>query len=163
MKYTTSIEIGLPREKVVQLVTDPAQMPKWLRGLVLHEPVEGVHGHLGTTSRVVFRTGGQTMEATETITRVDPTDLHAVPGSVVVHYDREIVAEGMWQVQRDRIIDAGPNLTLWESDSEFRFDGLLMRLVALLMPGSFRKQSRQHMQDFKAFAEQGRDVRQEPS
>jgi hypothetical protein len=34
-----------------------------------------------------------------------------------------------------------------------------MRLVALLMPGFFRKQSQQHMQDFKAFAEQGLDVR----
>jgi carbon monoxide dehydrogenase subunit G len=28
MKYTTSIEIGLPREKVVQLVADPAHTPK---------------------------------------------------------------------------------------------------------------------------------------
>ena len=35
-----------------------------------------------------------------------------------------------------------------------------MRLVGLLMPGAFRKQSRQHMQDFKAFAEQGTDVRE---
>ena len=38
--------------------------------------------------------------------------------------------------------------------------GLLMRLVGLLMPGAFRKQSQQHMQDFKAFAEQGVDVRE---
>lgn len=34
--------MDLPREKVVQLISDPAQMPKWLRGLVLHEPVNGV-------------------------------------------------------------------------------------------------------------------------
>ncbi|MEH1100610.1 SRPBCC family protein [Micromonospora sp. CPCC 205561] len=160
MKYTTSIEIGLPREKVVQLVADPAHMPKWLRGLVLHEPVDGVHGQVGTTSRVVFQMGKQRMEATETITRLEPADLHAIPSSVVVHYDREIVGEGMWQAQRDRIIDAGPDTTLWESESEFRFDGLLMRLMGRLMPGTFRKQSRQHMQDFKAFAEQGTDVRQ---
>lgn len=160
MKYTNSIEIALPREKVVQLVADPAHMPKWLRGLVLHEPVNGVHGQLGTTSRVVFQMGKHRMEATETITHLEPADLHAIPSSVVVHYDREIVSEGMWQVQRDRIIDAGPDTTLWQSESEFRFDGLLMRLMGRLMPGTFRKQSRQHMQDFKAFAEQGTDVRQ---
>jgi hypothetical protein len=35
-----------------------------------------------------------------------------------------------------------------------------MKLVGLLMPGAFRKQSQQHMQDFKAFAEQGKDVRE---
>jgi carbon monoxide dehydrogenase subunit G len=160
MKYTTSIEIDLPREKVVQLLAEPAHMPKWLRGLVLHEPVNGVHGQLGTTSRVVFQMGKQRMEATETITRLEPADLHAIPRSVVVHYDREIVGEGLWQAQRDRIIEAGPETTLWESESEFRFDGLLMRMAGRLMPSSFRKQSRQHMQDFKAFAEQGTDVRQ---
>ncbi|MFE0022715.1 SRPBCC family protein [Amycolatopsis sp. NPDC059021] len=160
MKYTVSIEIALPREEVVQLISDPAHMPKWLRGLVLHEPLNGVHGRLGTTSHVVFQTGKQRMEATETITRVDPEDLRGVPSSVTVHYDREIAGKGMWQAQRDRIIDAGPDTTVWESESEFRFDGLMMRLVALLMRGSFRKQSRQHMQDFKAFAEHGTDVRQ---
>ncbi len=163
MKYTTSIEIGLPREKVLQLVADPAQMPKWLRGLVLHEPVNGVHGQVGTTSRVVFQVGKPRMDATETITRLEPADLHTIPNSVVVHDDREILGEGMWQAQRDRIIETGPHTTLWESESEFRFDGLLMRLMGRLMPGIFRKQSKQHMQDFKAFAEHGTDVRQATS
>lgn len=161
MRYTTSIEIALPREQVLPLIADPAQAPKWLRGLVLHEPVSGAHGEVGTTSRVVFQTGKQRMEATETITRVEPADLQAVPSSVVVHYEREIAAKGMWQAQRDRLSEAGPSTTLWESESEYRFEGLLMRLVGLLMPGSFRTQSRQHMQDFKAFAEHGTDVRQE--
>lgn len=35
-----------------------------------------------------------------------------------------------------------------------------LRVVGLLMPGAFRKQSLQHMRDFKAFAEHGRDVRE---
>ncbi|WP_241032555.1 SRPBCC family protein [Rhodococcus pseudokoreensis] len=76
------------------------------------------------------------------------------------HFDREIVGEGMWSAVRDRLTEAGPETTLWVSESEYRFSGLLMRLVGLLMPGAFRKQSQQHMQDFKAFAEQGKDVRE---
>lgn len=161
MKYTLSIEIDRPRRDVVALLSDPEQMRKWLRGLVSHEPVVGVHGQLGTVSHVVFQTGKQRMEATETITRVDPVDVQSVPRTVVVQYDREIAAKGMWQAQRDRIIDAGPNKTLWESESEFRFDGLMMRLLGALMPSVFRKQSLQHMEDFKAFAEDGTDVRGE--
>ena len=39
MKYTVSIEVALPRERVVQLLADSAHLPKWLRGLVLHEPL----------------------------------------------------------------------------------------------------------------------------
>lgn len=159
MKHTNSIEIALPRERVAQLLADPAHFPKWLRGLVLHEPLSGTHGQLGTTSRVVMQSGQRETELTETITRREPTHLHGIPEGIVVHFDRELVGAGMWSVVRDRLTEAGPETTLWESESEYRFSGLLMRLVGLLMPGSFRKQSQQHMHDFKEFAEQGKDVR----
>lgn len=104
MKYTISIEIDLPRETVVQLLADPAQMPKWLRGMVLHEPLSGTHGEAGTTSRVVMQMGRQRIEGTETITRREP----AIPG--VVHFEREIVIEGMWNAVRDRLTEAGVRL-----------------------------------------------------
>ncbi|GAB1817565.1 SRPBCC family protein [Herbidospora sp. RD11066] len=160
MKYTVSIEIALPLEKVAQLLADPAHLPKWLRGLVLHEPLNGVHGQVGTRSRVVLQMGQQKIEATETITRREPADLLGIPAGSVVHFEREIVGEGMWNAVRDRLTEAGPETTLWENENEFRFGGLLMRVMGLLMPGAFRKQSLQHMRDFKAFAEQGKDVRE---
>jgi hypothetical protein len=99
------------------------------------------------------------MEGTETITRREPADLQSIPKGSIVHFDRELVAEGMWSVVRDRLTETGPDKTLWVSESEYRFSGWLIRLVGLLMPGTFRKQSLQSMQDFKAFAEQGTDVR----
>ncbi|GAA1622131.1 SRPBCC family protein [Catellatospora bangladeshensis] len=159
MKYTVSIEIALPRERVAQLLADPAHLPMWLRGLVLHEPLNGAHGQVGTRSRVVLQMGQQRIEATETITRREPADLHGIPKDSVVHFEREIVSQGMWSAARERLTETGPETTLWTSENEYRFSGLLMRLVGLLMPGSFRKQSLQHMQDFKAFAEHGKDVR----
>ncbi|WP_033344108.1 SRPBCC family protein [Catenuloplanes japonicus] len=163
MKYTVSIEIALPLGQAVRLLADPAQLPMWLRGLVSHEPVSGAHGQVGTVSRVVLEMGGQRFECTETVTRLEPADLRDIPAGAVVHYEREIVGGGMWSAARERLSEAGPGLTLWQSENEYRFSGLPMRLVALLMPGTFRKQSRQHMQDFKAFAEHGRDVRDVPA
>jgi len=160
MKYTVSIEIALPREKVVQLLADPGHLSKWLRGLVLHEPVTGVHGQVGTKSSVVMQMGQQKIECTETITRREPADLYGIPRESVVHFEREIVGKGMWSAVRDRLTETGPETTLWVSENEYRFSGLLMALVGLLFPGTFRKQSLQHMMDFKAFAELGRDVRE---
>ena len=160
MKFTVSIEIALPRERVVQLLADPAHVPKWLRGLVLHEPLNGMHGQVGTESRVVMQMGQQTMELTETITRRDPANLHEIPRGGIVHFEREIVAEGMWNAARERFTEAGPETTLWESDNEYRFSSLPMRLMVPFMRRAFRKQSHVHMQDFKAFAEHGTDVRE---
>lgn len=149
----------LPREQVVQLLADPAHLPKWPRGLVLHEPVSGTHGQVGTRSRVVMQMGKQKVECIETITRREPVDLHEIPRGSAVLFDREIVGEGMWSAVRDRLTESGLQTTLWQCENEYRFSGLLMRLVGFLMPGAFRKQSQQHMQDFKAFAERGKDVR----
>ncbi|MFD4247727.1 hypothetical protein ACFWP3_40025 [Streptomyces sp. NPDC058525] len=108
---------------MVQLLADPAHSPKWLRGLVLHEPLSGGHGQLGTTSRVVMEMGQRKMECTETITRREPADLREVPGTTVVRFDREIVGEGLWSAVRDRLTEAGPGTTLWESENEYRFSG----------------------------------------
>ena len=123
MKYTVSIEIALPREKVVQLLADPAHLPKWLRGLVLHEPLSGEHGQLGTRTRVVMQMGQRTIEGTETLTRREPADLREIQRRSVVHFDREIVVEGMWSAVRERLTEAGPETTLWESENEYRFSG----------------------------------------
>lgn len=158
MKYTISIEIALPRDKVLQLLEDPAHRPKWLRGLVSHEPIRGVEGQVGTESRIVFQSGQNTMEITETITRREPENLQGVPSDCVVHFEREIVADGMWNAAREHLSESNPERTLWVSENEYRFKGL-MRLAAPFMRTVFIKQSRQVLQDFKAFAEHGTDVR----
>lgn len=128
MNYTISIEIALPRARVVQLLEDPAHRPKWLRGLVVHEPVRGVDGEVGAESRVVFRSGKRTMECTETITRREPANLHGISSDRVIHFEREIVADGMWSAAREQLTEPGPETTLWVSENEYRFTGL-MRLV----------------------------------
>jgi hypothetical protein len=127
--------------------------------LVLHEPLRGVDGQVGTESRVVFQSGQRTMECTETITRREPANLHGISPDRIIHFEREIVADGMWSAAREQLTEAGPESTLWVSENEYRFNGL-MRLVGPFLRGAFIKQSRQLMQDFKAFAEHGTDVRE---
>ena len=115
---------------------------------------------MGAVSRVVMSAGKGTMEARETVTLREPERLGDVPSDVVVRYERELVAEGMWSAARERLHDAGDGTTLWESENEYRFDALPIRLLAPLMRGTFRKQTLAHMEDFRAFAEHGTDVRE---
>lgn len=163
MRFIDSIEIGLGREETLRLLSDPQYLPQWLRGLVSHEPVSGTHGEVGTVSKVVFRTGSTESEAVETVTAREPADLsrlEELAGEDEVYFERELVAEGMRNITRDRLFEMNPRRTRWESESEYLFDSLPMRLGAPLMRRAFQKQTRRHMQDFKAFAEQGIDVRQ---
>ena len=99
--------------------------------------VAQLHGQLGTRSRVVMQMGKQRFACAETITRREPADLRAIPAGSPVHFERELVAKGRWTAVRDQLIEAGPETARWVSESEYR-----------------------HVQDFKAFAEQGKDVRE---
>lgn len=51
-----------------------------------------------------------------------------------------------------------PDRTRWVSRNVFELTGF-MRVVGLLFGRSFRKQSQAFMEEFKAFAEKGTDVR----
>lgn len=44
--------------------------------------------------------------------------------------------------------------TKWTAYNEFRSDRLMMKLMMLIMPWAFKKESVKFMQSFKAFAEQ---------
>ena len=149
MKYTVSIDLELPRDKVVALFDDPQNMPRWQEGLVLFEPLEGTPGQPGARSRLVFQMGRRRVEMIETITE------RRLPELFSGTYD----AKGVHNIVCNRFIELGADRTRWESENEFRFQGF-MRIIGALMKGAFPKQSLKYLQDFKAFAEQGKDVRQ---
>ncbi|MFM7831519.1 MAG: SRPBCC family protein [Planctomycetaceae bacterium] len=150
MKYSVSIVIELPRETVVELFDNSANLPCWQRGLQSHQLVSGQAGQTGARSRLVFQMGKRRIEMLETITR------RSLPDA----FDGTYEAPGVFNIVCNRFISLSPSQTRWESDNEFRFSGLFMRIIGLVMRGSFPKQSQQYLQDFKAFAERGVDVRQ---
>ena len=134
MRYTLAIEIALPRQQVLHLLEDPSHRPKWLRGLVPHEPQVGEDGQVGTVSKIVFRSGKKDMELTETITRREPQNLQNLSPDRVVHFEREIEANGMWSAAREQLSESGQNSTLWVNENEFRFSGVMRCLAPLMRP-----------------------------
>jgi hypothetical protein len=148
MKYTVSIDLELPRDEVVELFDDSQNMPKWQEGLQSFEPLEGTPGQPGARSKLVYQMGKRRIEMIETITERD------LPEVFSGTYD----AKGVHNVVRNRFVELSPQRTRWESENEFVFQGT-MKIVGFLFKGSFPKQSLKYLQDFKAFAEEGKDVR----
>ncbi len=148
MKYKVDIEIDLPRDEVIKLFDSSDNCFKWQEGLQSFDPISGEPGQPGATARLVFQMGKRTIEMIETITSRN------LPDEFSGTYD----AEGVHNVVSNRFIELGPNKTKWESENEFHFSGF-MRLIGFFMKSAFPKQSLKYMQDFKAFAEDGKDVR----
>ena len=143
MRYQLELDIDLPRERVIELFLDPANLYKWQTGLVSFEPI-GEHEArtVGAKSKQLHKMGRREVEMIETIT---------VPTSPF-EYSATYEADGVWNLIENRFVAAGEHKTTWILESEFRCRGF-MKIMAFLMPGMFKKQTFTFMELFKEFAE----------
>lgn len=142
MKYTLDIEIDLPRAKVVELFDNPDNLKKWQLDLVSFEHLSGDPGQVGAKSKLLHKMGKREVEMIETVTSRNLPD----------EFSGTYEAKGVWNLVENRFVEVDENKTKWILDTEFKCSGF-MRIMALLMPGMFKKQSFKFMQQFKEFAE----------
>lgn len=123
-------------------------MKHWQKGLKSYEFLSGTPGKEGSKMELHYLMGKRQVVMVETIIKSNlPYEFHAT-------YD----AKGVHNIQMNYFKDIDGKQTVWVSESEFQFSGIFMKLMALLMPGAFKKQSCKYLEDFKAFAEQGRSL-----
>ncbi|MDC6367715.1 MULTISPECIES: SRPBCC family protein [Flavobacteriaceae] len=147
MKYTTQITIDIPRNEFLKKLEDPENMKHWQRGLVKYEQISGEPGKEGAQMSLSYKMGKREMDLVETIIKNNfPEEFHAT-------YD----TKGVHNIQKNYFKEVDGK-TVWTSESEFQFSGFGMKLMAFLMPGAFKKQSKKYAEDFKAFAEKGISV-----
>ena len=142
MKYSVSITIDKPVNEVVALFDNVGNMKKWMEGLESFEPLDGTPGEVGAKSRLRFKMGKREIEMIETITAKN------LPEEFTGTYE----AKGVFNIVRNSFEPLPGNKTKYTTEQEFQFKGF-MKLMGLLMPGAFKKQSMKYLQDFKAFAE----------
>lgn len=143
MKYTIETIIDLPRAEVIKKLDNMENIKHWQRGLVSAEHLSGTPGEVGAKMKLSYQFGKRKMELVETILKRNfPEEFH---GS----YD----ADGMHNIQKNYFTETPEGKTKWVSESEFVPTGFMMRMMTLLMPRMFKKQSQKYLDDFKNFAE----------
>lgn len=143
MKYEHSIEIDLPRERVVELMDSVENLYKWQPGLTNVEAISGVQGQEGAKMKLIYENGPRKMIMVETITKRD------FPNEFSASYE----AKNVFNRIENQFIEIGDNKTKWIAKNEFLFNGLMMKLMGAIVPGAFKKQSFKYMKLFKEFAE----------
>ena len=147
--YTLSIDIGVPRDLVIELFDDPDNLQMWQPGLQSWSLTKGDQGQVGAEATIVFLNGAQPIEMTERITsRNLPDELSSM-----------YVWGGNSNAVMNRFIELGPEQTRWEVDSAYPQSSLKMKLMGMIMGSKFKAQHQIFMQAFKAFCEDGIDVR----
>lgn len=143
MKYSNQVIINKPIGRVIELFDSVENLYKWMPGLLSYEHISGEPGHAGAKAKLKFKMGKREIEMIETVT------LRDLPHEFSGTYE----AKGIYNPQRNLFIAIDANTTKYESISEFQFKGFGMKLLGLLMPNAFKKQSQIYLDKFKEFVE----------
>lgn len=146
MEYIMEMEIGAPRDVVIERFLAVEDLRVWQDSLVRFEPLdEGDPRAVGSRSRQLHRMGKREVEMIETITARQEPEFFAAT------YE----ADGVWNLIENWFEAREGGRTHWRLRSDFRCQGIFMKMMCLLFPGMFRKQTRDFMEKFKAFVEAG--------
>lgn len=145
MKYTVEILVEIPLEDFIKKFDNHANMKYWQRGLESFEHLHGNPGQVGAQMILNYKFGNRKISLTETITK------SKFPNVFHVNYD----TKGLHNIQRNYFKTTPQNHTQWISENEFIPISFAMRMMTLLIPSGFKKQSMLYLTDFKNFAEKG--------
>lgn len=149
MKYQCTIDIHLPRERVIALFDDPANLKRWQPTLRNFERLDGVPGTVGARSKLTYKNkeGGREMVMTETVT------VRELPERFAGTY----TMDGVWNLVDNRFTAVNADLTRWDAEVEFKFTNPFLSFLGWVIPGMFKNQTQKFMKQFKDFAENQTD------
>ncbi|WP_452599219.1 SRPBCC family protein [Pontimicrobium sp. MEBiC01747] len=148
MKYTSEIIVKVSLDDFIKKLDNHDNMKHWQRGLTSYEHLSGNPGKTGAKMQLNYTFGKRKMSLTETIVDIK------LPHKMYLNYD----APGMHNIQKNSFSETADGHTKWVSKSEFIATNFKMRMLTLLMPSIFKKQSMKYLTDFKNFAENGISV-----
>ncbi len=144
MRFTCTVNIAAPRENVVKLFQDVTTFKEWQEGFVSLEHLSGLAGTIGAKSKIVYKNGKHVIELTETIT------VNYLPNEKSALYEHKHMVNTM----KNRFTPLGAGQTRYDAEIEYtQFVGFVPKMMALLMPGVFRRQVQKRLDRFKAFVE----------
>ena len=143
MKYTCTIQINAPLEKVAALWSDESHFKEWQDGFESITHLEGTPNTEGAKAKIVFD-DKQRIELIETILT------NNLPEKKVALYEHI----HMTNTQTTRFKSLDDQTTIYTSEVEYtQFNGLMIKIIAKLFPGKFKGQSQKWMDQFKIFVE----------
>ncbi|MFT6922184.1 MAG: hypothetical protein ACJA1C_001186 [Crocinitomicaceae bacterium] len=142
MNYTSQVIIDAPIDKVIILFDNPENMSKWQEGFISMTLKSGEDRKPGAKYDMKYKMGKREIEMVETILE------HDLPRIFSATYE----AKNMWNQVDNSFHPTEDGKTLYTTDNTFKMRGM-MKIIGILMPGAFKKQSQKFLNDFKTYVE----------
>ena len=110
--------------------------------MISFETISGTPGQPGAKSRLQYKMGKRDIEMIETV----------VVRNLPEEFSGTYETKGVYNKVNNKFVALDKTTTHWITDQEFQFTGM-MKVMAWIMPGAFKKQSMKYLVYFKEFAE----------
>jgi len=144
MKFTCSVSINAPRQKVVEYFSNPEYLKEWQDGFIGLKHISGTPEQNGSVTEMRYKFGKGEMVITETILS------NNLPNEFKGNYHHKHTENTMHNIFE--IIDS--QTTLYKAEIEYtRFSGIMINIIKTVMPGMFKRQVLKWMNNLKEFVE----------
>ena len=143
MKYTCSVEVPVSRSKCIELWFDVSKMNRWQDGFKHKTWLEGEPNAVGSIADILLSQQGRKLELRERI----------ISNQLPDFIEGEYVHEHMTNTQKVIFeeLDASTTRVITEVDYT-QFNKLIVKIMAMIFPSMFRKQSQKWLDQFKEMA-----------
>lgn len=142
MNYKLSININKPIEEETVLFRDRSKDKLWVKGFQKKTAIKGKEGEEGSICKVKFKMGKRHFEMEE----------ETVINNLLNEYTTTYTTDKVYNIVKSSFEKIDDNTTTYHTQQKFQLKGF-MKIMGILMPGAFKKQSMQYLKDFKSFAE----------
>ena len=140
MKFTHSVDIDSPRNQVAEMFSNPDNLQYVQEGFKSKTLISGKEGEEGAVSKMVY----EKLELIETILKND------LPDEFLALYEHKYTVNTM----KVQFVALNENRTRYTSEIHYtKFNGFMIKVMAKLFPGFFKKQVLNWMNLFKIYVE----------
>ena len=136
MKFSCHIKIQKPINELVELFNNPDNLKEWQDGFQRIEHVSGTPGQVGAVSNLYYIMRGKEEVIEETL---DSMNLPAEMSGTYVH-------RHMSNTMKVEFVAIDKHTTRYINHIHYtQLNGFMIKLMAKLMPGMFKKLNHQHI------------------
>ncbi|WP_299554275.1 hypothetical protein [Seonamhaeicola sp.] len=140
MKFTCTVNINKPKLEVVKHFEDPEALKQSQKGFQNMEHLSGNKGEAGATSKLIY----DKFDLIETIIE------NKLPDAFYAQYEHKNMSNTM----HSKFAAIKDNETQLTCDIHYtRFSGFMIKFMAKVFPGMFKKQVDKWLVNFKNYAE----------
>ncbi len=145
MKFICTVDINVPRNKVVELFQDTDSLGEWQDGFLKHTLLQGTLWQEEALSRYEYvLSKGREIELIETV----------LVNNLPDEYSAEYAHRHMINTMNNYFVELDENTTRWTAHLHYtQIKGILPKIMAFLFPGMFKMETQKWLDQFKVFAE----------